>query len=67
MLTGLRDILDGSRPAEEFLYVVDRRVLDELRPGLIAGVTDQNREVFLEERIADRRSDADVGRDAANQ
>ena len=52
-------------PAEELLDVVDRRLLQERRPGLVCGVFQEHAEIFQEEAVAQGAFDADIGGDAA--
>src|SRR3954463_14122886 len=53
-----------AHPAEERLHAVDDGVLDERRARLLGGIANEDAEAFPVVRVAQRRFDAYVGRDA---
>src|SRR5215510_13164148 len=54
----------GGHPAEVAFDIVDRGFIDEGRPGLQGGITDQKTEEFAVVGVAYRRLDANIGGDS---
>src|SRR5947209_8847782 len=61
---GSAEVGDGGDPAEEFLDIVDRGLLNEVRSEMMDGVLEHDAEIFEVEGVAQRRLHADIGGDA---